>query len=189
VSGGMTTDLERLRYPVGRLPRHPAPVDTKELAEHLAIIEALPGRLRSLAGGLNDAQLDTPYRPGGWTIRQVVHHIADSHLNAYVRMKLAATEDRPTVKTYHEELWAELPEAKSAPIDMSLALIEALHRRMTAFLRAVPAETLRRSFQHAEWGTVTIEECVTMYSWHCRHHAAHIEGALANTPAARTAGA
>jgi hypothetical protein len=177
----MTTDLEQLRYPVGKLPRHPEPVEAKELAEHLAIIEALPARLRSLVSGLNDVQLDTPYRPGGWTIRQVVHHVADSHLNAYLRMKLAATEDRPTVKTYHEELWAELPEAKSAPVEMSLALIDALHRRMLAFLRALPTETRRRAFQHAEWGTVTIEESVTMYSWHCRHHSAHIEGALANT--------
>ena len=102
-------------------------------------------------------------------------------MNAYVRMKLAATEDRPTVKTYHEDLWAELPEAKSAPVDVSVALVDALHRRMIAFLRALPAEMLRRAFQHAEWGTVTIEESVTMYSWHCRHHSAHIEGALANT--------
>jgi len=177
----MADDLERLRYPVGRLPRHPAPVDKKELAEHLAIVEALPARLRSLVSGLTGAELEAPYRPDGWTIRQVVHHIADSHLNAYVRMKLAATEDRPTVKTYHEELWAELPDARSAPIDISLALIEALHARMIAFIRGVPAETLRRSFQHAEWGIVTIEESVTMYSWHCRHHAAHIEGALAPT--------
>jgi squalene cyclase len=176
-------DLERLRYPVGKLPRHPAPVEETELAEHLAIVEALPARLRSLVSGLDDAQLDTPYRPGGWTIRQVVHHIADSHVNAYVRMKLAATEDRPAVKTYREELWAELPEAKSAPIDMSLALIEALHRRMTTFLRALPRATLRRAFEHPEWGTVTIEESVTMYSWHCRHHSAHIEGALASARA------
>jgi uncharacterized damage-inducible protein DinB len=175
------SDLEQLRYPVGRLPRHPAPVDAKELAEHLAIIEALPARLRSLVSGLNDAQLDTPYRPGGWTIRQVVHHIADSHINAYLRMKLAATEDRPAVKTYEEQVWAELPEAKSAPVDVSLALIDALHRRMLAFLRALPAGTLRRAFQHPEWGSVTIEESVTMYSWHCRHHSAHIEGALANS--------
>jgi hypothetical protein len=178
-----TDDLERLRYPVGRLPRHPEPLDAKELAEHLAILEELPARLRSLVGGLNDAQLDTPYRPGGWTIRQVVHHIADSHMNAYVRMKLAATEERPAVKTYEEKLWAELPEAKSAPVDISLALIEALHRRLLAFVRALPAASLRRSFQHPEWGTVTIEESVTMYSWHCRHHSAHIEAALANSRA------
>jgi hypothetical protein len=177
----IAVDLEKLRYPVGRLPRHPEPVDARELAEHLAIIEALPARLRSLVTGLTDSQLDTPYRPGGWTIRQVVHHIADSHVNAYVRMKLAATEDRPTVKTYHEELWAELPEAKSAPVETSLALIEALHHRLVTFLRALPPETLRRAFLHAEWGSVTIEECVTMYSWHCRHHSAHIEQASSRT--------
>jgi len=182
-------DLEQLRYPVGRLPRHPEPVTEAELNEHLTIIESLPARLRSLAGGLAEQELETPYRPDGWTIRQVVHHIADSHINAYVRMKLAATEDRPAVKTYHEERWAELPEAKSAPIDMSLALIDALHGRWTAFLRALSPEQRRRAFQHPEWGTVTIEESVTMYSWHCRHHSAHIERALTTVGARRSKGA
>jgi DinB superfamily len=172
------TDLEQLRYPVGRMPRHPEPLTTPERGEHLAIIEALPARIRSLVGQLSDAQLEMRYRPGGWTIRQLVHHVADSHMNAYVRMKLAATEDRPTVKTYHEELWAELPEAKSAPVEISLALIEALHHRLMAFLRALPPEAWRRDFLHPEWGAVSIDECITLYSWHCRHHTAHIEQAL-----------
>jgi hypothetical protein len=173
----MATDLEQLRYPVGRLPRHPEPLSAAEFDEHLAVVDALPARLRSLVSGLTDAQLETAYRPGGWTVRQVVHHVADSHINAYVRMKLAATEDRPPVKTYEESLWAELPDAKSAPVDISLALIEALHRRWVAFLRALPTAARRRAFQHPEWGTVTIEESVVMYAWHCRHHAAHIEQA------------
>lgn len=181
--------LEQLRYPVGRLPRHPEPLTETEFDEHLAIIESLPARLRSLVQGLSDEVLETSYRPGGWTIRQVVHHVPDSHINAYVRMKLAATEDRPAVKTYEEQLWAELPEAKSAPVEISLALIDALHRRWIAFLRALPRDHRRRVFQHAEWGTVTIEESVTMYSWHCRHHAAHVEQALTNAGARLSKGA
>jgi uncharacterized damage-inducible protein DinB len=172
----MSTD--QVRYPVGTLPRRSTPLEANELNEHLAIIDGLPARLRSLVAGLSDAQLDTPYRDEGWTIRQVVHHLADSHMNAYIRMKLAATEDRPAVKTYEEKLWAELPEAKSGPVEMSLALVDALHRRWTAFVRALTPEQRRRAFQHPEWGTVTIEESLTMYSWHCRHHSAHIENAL-----------
>ena len=101
-------DVEKLRYPVGRLPRAKTPLDRDTRRAHLETIEQLPSRIRSLVGGLTEAQLDTPYRPGGWTIRQVVHHLPDSHMNAYVRMKLAATEDAPTVKTYEEALWAEL---------------------------------------------------------------------------------
>src|SRR5690349_6979435 len=107
------TDLERLKYPIGRLERVATPLDRATRATHLQTIENLPSRFRSLVAGLNDAQLDTPYRPGGWTIRQVVHHVPDSHMNAYIRMKLAATEESPTVRTYEEQLWAELPEARS----------------------------------------------------------------------------
>ena len=174
-------DIEKLRYPVGPLQRIKAPLDAATRAGHIAIIEEAPSRFRSLVDGLSDAQLDTPYRPGGWTVRQVIHHIPDSHMNAYVRMKLAATEESPTVKTYEESRWAELPEARSGRVEMSLALIEALHQRWVAFLRALPEAHLRRAFMHAEWGKVTIEESITMYSWHCRHHAAHIAGALGRT--------
>lgn len=170
--------LEQVRYPVGRLPRFSGRLDAKGRAEHLAILEGLPAQLRALVSGLTEQQLDMPYRDGGWTIRQVVHHIADSHINAYVRMKLAATEDQPAVKTYEEKDWAELPEAKSAPIGMSLDLIDALHRRWTAFLQALPDADLQRAFRHPEWGTVTIEESIAMYSWHCRHHTSHIANAL-----------
>jgi len=172
-------DLEKLRYPVGRLERPTPPLDRAALDAHLAVIDALPARVRSLVAGLTDAQLDTPYRPGGWTIRQVVHHLPDSHLNSYIRMKLAATEDAPAVRTYHEERWAELPEAKSGPVGMSLDLLDGLHRRWMAFLRALPEAELRRTFQHADWGLVAIDEAVAMYAWHCRHHTAHIEQALA----------
>jgi uncharacterized damage-inducible protein DinB len=170
--------LQQLRYPIGPMPRLTEPLTTASRATYLAVLEEAPARFRALTSGLSDAHLDTPYRPGGWTVRQVVHHVPDSHLNAYIRMKLAATEASPPVKTYEEALWAELPEARSGAIEMSLALLEALHRRWVAFLRALPAADLQRTFQHPTWGTVTIEESIVMYSWHCRHHAAHISNAL-----------
>jgi hypothetical protein len=171
-------DLETLRYPVGRFARLEGPLDRVARDALIATLEETPARVRSLVGALSEAQLDTPYRPGGWTIRQVVHHVPDSHMNAYVRMKWAMTEESPTIKTYEEQLWAELPEAKSGQIDMSLALLEALHRRWVAFLRLLPEPAFRRAFVHPEWGRVTIEEAVAMYAWHCRHHAAHIEQGL-----------
>src|SRR5919202_4966614 len=120
-------DLEKLRYPVGRIDRPSTPLDRATRERHLTTIEQLPARFRALVSGLTDAQLDTPYRPGGWTIRQVVHHVPDSHMNAYIRMKLAVTEDGPSVKTYEEARWAELPEAKSGPVEVSLTLLDALH--------------------------------------------------------------
>jgi hypothetical protein len=172
-------DLEKLRYPVGRLERVATPLDAATRARHLMTIEELPARMRALVAGLDDARLEMRYRPGGWTIRQVVHHVPDSHVNAYIRMKLAVTEDAPLVKTYHEERWAELPEAKSAPIEISLALLDALHRRWIAFLRSIPEKDLAKPFMHPEWGRVTVDESIAMYAWHCRHHTAHIEQALA----------
>ena len=171
-------DLEKLRYPVGRLERTDAPLDRETRRAHLGTLEQLPARVKALVSGLGDAQLDTPYRPGGWTVRQVVHHLPDSHLNAYVRMKLAATEESPTVKTYEESLWAELPEAKTGAVDMSLQLLDGLHRRWVAFLRGLSETQLQRPFRHAEWGMVPIDESIAMYAWHCRHHTAHIELAL-----------
>src|SRR6476620_4064587 len=142
-------DLERLRYPVGPIPRNSAPLDAAARAEYIEVLEAAPARIRALVAGLTDAQLDTPYRPGGWTVRQVVHHVPDSHMNAYVRMKLAVTENQPTVKTYEEALWADLPEAKTAPFAMSLDLLDAVHRRWVAFLRALPATEFRKTYSHA----------------------------------------
>ncbi len=137
------TDLEHLRYPVGRAPRNSSPLTDAQRTEYLDVLEALPATIRALSAPLSDIQLDTPYRPGGWTIRQVIHHLPDSHMNAYVRMKLAATEETPQIKTYNEASWAELPEAREAPIGMSLDLLDALHRRWLAFLRAF-ADSSRR---------------------------------------------
>jgi hypothetical protein len=171
-------DLEKLRYPVGRLDTAQPPADSRQRAAMIERIADAPAIFRSLTHALDDAQLDAPYRPGGWTIRQVIHHVPDSHLNAYVRMKLAATEDTPAIKTYEEARWAELPEAKSAPIAMSLDLLDALHRRWAAFLRALPETAFARTFVHPECGAVSIDRSIAMYEWHCRHHAAHIRSAL-----------
>jgi len=172
------TDLDKLRYPVGKFERLKAPLDAATRRAHLQTFDDTPARIRALVAGLTDRQLDTPYRPGGWTIRQVVHHVPDSHMNAYIRMKLAATESNPAIRTYEEQLWAELPEAKSGPVELSLALLEALHRRLVAFLRALPEADLRKTFMHPEWKQMTIDEAIAMYAWHCRHHTAHIEQAL-----------
>ena len=179
-------DLDKLRYPVGPQPRHSAVVDADARAELLAVFEQTPATIRALVEGLSDAELDTPYRPGGWTIRQVVHHVPDSHLNAYVRMKLAVTEDTPRVRTYEEARWAELPEAKAGPIAMSLDLLDALHRRWMAFVRGLPAADFRKAFAHPEWGVVTLDDALTMYAWHCRHHTAHIQLGIAEATRGRS---
>ena len=168
------TDIDTLRYPVGPMPRLKH-IDRATRTRLIDAIAQTPARFRSLVTGLSDAQLDTRYRPGGWTVRQVVHHVPDSHMNAYIRMKLAATEETPAIRTYEEDKWAELPEAKSGPIEMSLALLEALHRRWVAFLRALPEADFGKPFTHPQWGRVSIDEALGMYEWHCRHHAAHIE--------------
>jgi hypothetical protein len=171
----MTDDLETLRYPVGRFARPTAPLDAATRAAHFATIEQLPSRLRSRVAGKTDAQLDTPYRPGGWTVRQVVHHVPDSHMNAYIRMKFAVTEDAPAIKAYEESQWAELPEAKAGPVDMSITLLDGLHRRWLAFLRALPDAEFSKVYVHPEMGRVTLDEAIALYAWHSRHHTAHVE--------------
>ena len=141
-------------------------------------IEKTPETFRSLVEPLPDRQLDSPYREGGWTIRQVVHHVPDSHMNAYIRMKLAATEETPVIKPYDEGRWAELPDGRSAPISMSLDLLDALHRRWVTFLRSLSDDQLHRTFVHPELGPVAIGEALALYAWHGRHHAAHIRNAI-----------
>jgi hypothetical protein len=168
-------ELETLRYPIGRFSRLTAPLDRATRSAHIDTIEQTPSKFRLLVNGRSDAQLDTPYRPGGWTVRQVVHHVPDSHMNAYIRMKFAITEEAPAIKAYDEARWAELPEAKAGPPEMSIALVEALHRRWVAFLRALPDAEFGRAYVHPELGRVTIDEAIALYAWHCRHHAAHIE--------------
>ena len=171
-------DFDKVRYPIGRFERLKSALDRAARARVIDDIEQAPAMLRQLVAGLSDAQLETPYRPGGWTIRQVVHHVPDSHMNAYVRTKLAVTEDTPPIRTYEESRWAELPEARSAPVGMSLDLLAALHRRWVAFLRALPEDEFQKAFIHPEWGRVALDEAIAMYAWHGRHHAAHVRQAL-----------
>jgi DinB superfamily len=177
-----TAQAADLRYPVGKFDFN-APVSEGDYPRLIAEIAETPGALRSAVAGLSRDQLETRYRPDGWTVKQVVHHVPDSHMNAYIRMKLAVTEELPAIKTYEEQLWAELPDEKSGPPEMSLALLEALHRRWVAFLRVLPERDFGRAFTHPEWGAVTLDESLAMYAWHCRHHAGHIEQALAIQPA------
>lgn len=166
--------MNELRYPIGRFaPPAFYTAETRQL--FLAQLAACPDEMRRAVAGLSAAQLDTPYRESGWTVRQVVHHLPDSHLNAYVRHKLAATEEQPAIKLYKEALWAELPEARTADVEISLALLAALHTRWGAFLAALPAEMFARTFAHPDLGPVTLEKSVAMYAWHGRHHVAQID--------------
>lgn len=165
-------ELEQLRYPIGRFaPRERYGED--EIREAIDAIASAPSAFRAAVEGLSDEQLDTPYRPGGWTIRQLVHHVPDSHLNAYIRFRLALTEDAPTIKTYDEKLWSELADARSAPIGPSLDLLEALHDRWVRLLRSLGPEDFDRPLVHPEWGTLTLAQLLALYAWHGRHHAAH----------------
>ena len=130
--------------------------------------------MRAALAGLSDSQLDTPYRPGGWTVRQVAHHVPDSHMNSYVRFRLALTEDEPVIKPYEESRWAELPDARGMPVEPSLVLLESLHARWVPLLRSLSAAEWKRSFRHPELGPVRLENNAALYAWHGRHHVAHI---------------
>jgi uncharacterized damage-inducible protein DinB len=168
----LTPDQD-LRYPVGRADRNPS-LTPGERAQRIDAIAAAPIQLRLAIAGLRDAQLDTPYRPGGWTVRQVVHHVADSHTNAYMRFKLGFTEESPTIKTYDEKVWAELPDARHLPPEVSLHLLEHLHERLVHLLRAVPPASFARTLIHPENGPMTLDSLLGIYAWHGAHHVAHI---------------
>ncbi len=162
-----------LSYPIGKFE----PVSTLTPGQRRACIDAIaevPARLRAAVANLTPAQLDTPYRPGGWTVRQLVHHIADSHMNAVTRLKLALTEDEPTIKTYEENLWAELADTKTPPIDSSLAIIDNLHARWVILLRSLAPGQFPRKFRHPQWGSATVDFLLAQYAWHGKHHVAHI---------------
>jgi hypothetical protein len=162
-----------LRYPIGKFEM--IPVLTPE--RRAGCIEALagaPAAIRQAVSGLSEEQLDTPYRPEGWTVRQVIHHIADSHLNAYVRFRLALTEEQPLIKPYDETLWADLPDARTAPAAISLALLEALHDRWVRLLQSMSPSDFAKTFRHPERGVMTLDATLCIYEWHGKHHAAHI---------------
>lgn len=171
----MATVAEDLRYPVGKYTP-PAEISAAQREEWVGQIEALPARLRAAIQGLGDAQLDTPYRPGGWTVRQVVHHVPDSHMNAFIRMKLALTEDTPQIKTYEEAEWARLADATRTPIETSLRLVTALHERWVILLRSLTDGQWSRAFRHPEWGEIRLDQTLGLYAWHSRHHVGHITG-------------
>jgi hypothetical protein len=164
---------EDSRYPLGKFA---GSIDQSAQQRHasIAILAALPENLRSAVQGLSDAQVDTPYREGGWTVRQLVHHVADSHINAYVRTKRALTEDWPAVNAYDEALWAELFDAKTLPIEVSLHLLEPLHRRWVSLFESLSEEQWQRGYVHSENGPQKLAEVIQMYAWHCRHHVAHV---------------
>jgi hypothetical protein len=171
--------LEELKYPIGRFSTAAAPRDRQERFDLIGQLEAAPGTVNALVAGLSDLQLATPYRPGGWTIRQVLHHLPDSHMNAYIRMKLAVTESSPVVRPYDEAAWAELPEGRSGDPAISLKLLAALHCRWAAFLRGLPDEAYQRAYIHPVSGPTTLDVALASYVWHGRHHAAHIRNAIA----------
>lgn len=162
-----------LRYPIGREEAQQQ-LTPEQRAPLIEIVAQMPGHLRTAIAGLNAAQLDTRYRPEGWTVRQVVHHFADSHMNAFVRFKLALTENEPTIKTYDEALWAETADGKSASTEPSIALIENLHTRWVLLMRSLAPSDWARQLKHPERGIVTLDAMLCMYSWHSRHHVAHI---------------
>jgi hypothetical protein len=164
---------EKLSYPIGRY-KVPASIDAVGREQFIAEIEAAPAALRRAVEGLTEARLDTRYRPGGWTVRQVVHHLPDSHLNAYIRFKLALTEEEPVIRTYEEARWAELPDAVAAPVEISLTLLERIHARWLACLRGLPPAAFARTFRHPDLGVMTIDQQLALYAWHGRHHVAHV---------------
>ena len=165
--------MEDLRFPVGKFHYDGSPNDQQKQA-FLNEVEQTPAKLRAAVKGLSDSQLDTPYRPEGRTVRQVVHHVPDSHLNAYIRFKLGLTEDDPTIKPYAEDRWAELSDTKATPIEVSLTLLDSLHDRWVRLLRALTPEQWKRTFRHPEMGPMTLEMTLALYAWHGRHHVAHI---------------
>jgi hypothetical protein len=165
--------MSDLRFPIGPCPRDKE-VNPEKRATYIKDLVEAPSLIRATIAGLNDAQLDTPYREGGWTARQVVHHLPDSHANAYVRFRMALTEDSPTIKPYDEKRWAVLSDAVSGPVEPSLKLLEALHARWVMLLTAMKDSDFHRQYNHPEGGLYTLAEALGSYAWHGRHHAAHI---------------
>ncbi len=162
-----------LRYPVGTFAFQGtlSPEERRGLIDQIAVA---PAQMRAAVAGLSDEQLNTRYRPEGWTVRQVVHHVPESHMNSYIRFKLAMTEEEPTIKTYFEDRWAQLDDARQAPVDLSLNLLDTLHERWVWFLRSLKEEDFQRSFRHPELGAVSVHKNIALYAWHGRHHVAHI---------------
>jgi hypothetical protein len=165
--------LEDLKYPVGKFS-YSGELSAADRAKCIGQIEQTPAKMRAAVQGLSPQQLDTPYRPEGWTVRQVVHHVPDSHMNAFIRFKLAMTEDEPTIKPYMEDKWALLADVPYTPVETSLALLELLHQRWVILLKSLTPAEFARKFKHPELGPQTLDRALAMYSWHGQHHVAHI---------------
>lgn len=161
------------RYPIGKFA-FPEVVTPALHEQWLTEVAETPAKMRSAVQSLTPEQLNSPYRPEGWTALQVVHHVADSHMNSYVRFRLALTEDKPVIKPYQEHLWAKLPDAESAPVELSLSLLDTMHARWLILLRSLTPEQFQRTFRHPEWGLMTLETNLALYAWHGKHHTAHI---------------
>jgi uncharacterized damage-inducible protein DinB len=162
-----------LRYPIGKFA-YSGSLSEDQKQKFLDDIAHAPANLRAAVKGLSDQQLDTPYRPEGWTVRQVAHHVPDSHLNAYIRFKLALTEEEPTIKPYAEDRWAQLADTRATPVEVSLVMLDSLHDRWVRLLRSLRAEDWKRTFRHPEMGVMNLEKTLALYAWHGRHHVAHI---------------
>src|ERR1700741_3959138 len=170
----MLDEIHKLRFPIGEF-KLPAFISADMHLDYISAIESFPERLRNEVLHLTDEQLDTTYRPNGWTIRQVIHHCADSHMNALIRFKLALTEENPTIKPYGEHLWAELIDTKDMPIKPSLNIIDGVHERLTILLKSLHDEDLNKSYVHPEYNKeFKLIEAIALYAWHCNHHLAHI---------------
>ena len=161
------------RYPIGKWDRRDA-LTPSERAAMIAQIGEVPARMRTAIAGLDAAQLDTPYREGGWTVRQVVHHVPDSHLNSYTRFKLALTEEEPTIRPYDEAKWAALSDSRDTPVETSLTMLDALHDRWTILLRAMSDGDFRRTLRHPDIGVMSLDALLSLYAWHGRHHVGHV---------------
>ncbi|WP_046755640.1 YfiT family bacillithiol transferase [Kordia jejudonensis] len=167
-------DLEKLKYPIGKI-QIPTLITTKHIIDWIEVLEKFPERLKTLVENLSETQLNTPYRPDGWTVRQVIHHLADSHHNSYTRFKWTLTEDKPVIKAYFEDRWAELFDSKNAPIKLSLDSLTALHAKWTYFLKGLSNHELNQIFIHPEGNEeVSLKENIGIYAWHCNHHYEHI---------------
>lgn len=162
-----------LRYPIGRY-KSPENISSAQRTDWIDQIARLPDQLRKAVDGFSDGQLDTPYRPGGWTVRQVIHHLSDSHINSYTRFRLALTEDTPSIKSYEEAAWAELPDARQSRIEPSLMILDGLHERWSMLLRGLSEAQFARTFRHSELGAIRLDWTAGLYAWHSRHHLAHV---------------
>jgi len=162
-----------LSFPIGKF-HYTGTLSADDKQQLIEDIVRVPANLRAAVAGLSAQQLDTPYRPGGWTVRQVVHHVPDSHMNAYIRFKLGLTEDEPTIKPYEQQYWAELPDSKETPIEVSMAMLDSLHDRWVRVLRSITPEQRKRTFRHPELGVVGLEKNLALYAWHGKHHVAHV---------------